>query len=441
MHMKLRFIDLFAGLGGFHQALKALGHDCVFACEINLGLGEIYKRNFKMKPTGDIRSVEPSTIPDHDILCAGFPCQPFSKAGFQLGWEDEVRGTLFGYIVAILKERQPKYVILENVGNFERHDGGNTWRTVKTTMEGLGYHVQATEHKASGGPGLISPHHLGYPHHRERFFMVASLEDLPDEVFPAPIRDRLTCIEDVVQDELSANDQEETKLSQQQTDCIEHWNSLLKCLPESELDNLPSFPIWGDELHATYPYEGKTPLKLLKRELVDYVRFNGEASELKLSRADYLATLPTYATRTKKFPEWKVKFIRQNRDWFKSIVNLIPDGWERDLLELPPSLRKLEWNCKGEERNLWNHILQFRASGLRVKRYQNCPSLVAMTATQIPILGPKRRFITRIEGSRLQGFPDDHELPVKRDEAFQALGNAVHVGVVTELAKRLVICR
>ena len=102
-----------------------------------------------------------------------------------------------------------------------------------------------------------------------------------------------------------------------------------------------------------------------------------------------------------------------------------------------PSLRKLEWNCQGEERDLWKCVLQFRPSGLRAKRYTSCPALIAMTTTQVPILGPKRRFITRVEGLRLQGFPDRHALPKARERAFQALGNAVHVGVVRAIARRL----
>ena len=435
--MKLRFIDLFAGLGGFHQALESLGHECVFASEIDPELREIYRLNFGMTPAGDIRRIDAAKIPSHDILCAGFPCQPFSKAGFQLGWEDEIRGSLFGNIVQILKEHQPKYVILENVGNFDRHDHGNTWRTVKSSLEALDYNVQATEHKSNGGPGLISPHHLGFPHHRERFFIVASMEDLPERVFPTPDRNRRTYMEEVVQDRIFGADKIATKLSQQQYDCIEHWNKLLKCLPESVLDHLPSFPIWGDELHATYPYEDKTPSTLLKRDLIRHVGINGNSSQSKLSRTAYLDMLPAYATRSGKFPDWKIRFIKQNREWFKLIERQIPTGWARKLIEFPPSLRKLEWNCKGEDRNLWTHILQFRSSGLRVKRYENSPSLVAMTTTQIPILGPKRRFMTRTEGLRILGFPDGHEVPKNRADAFQALGNAVHVGVARVIFSRL----
>ena len=115
----MRFIDLFAGIGGFHRALSDLGHECVFACEIDKELKSLYKENFNQEISGDISNINASAVPDHDILCAGFPCQPFSKAGLQLGLADQIRGTLFESIVKILRKRKPKYLILENVGNFD----------------------------------------------------------------------------------------------------------------------------------------------------------------------------------------------------------------------------------------------------------------------------------------------------------------------------------
>ena len=163
----MRFIDLFAGLGGFRLALERLGHECVFACEIDSQLQEVYEDNFPVGPSihGDIRKSK-SHIPQHEILCAGFPCQPFSKSGAQLGLKDQTVGTLFHEIIEILEAHKPNYVILENVGNFGRHDGGHTWFTVKSSLEKLGYNVRGTEHVTSGGDGLISPHHFGFPHHR-----------------------------------------------------------------------------------------------------------------------------------------------------------------------------------------------------------------------------------------------------------------------------------
>ena len=434
----VRFVDLFAGLGGFHLALNELGHECVFASEVDEQLRKLYALNFpdaRDVVHDDIRECK-NRVPEHDILCAGFPCQPFSKSGSQRGLEDETRGTLFHEVLEILKRRRPQYVLLENVGNFERHDGGRTWQIVRKKLKALGYHVRGTEHVASGGHGLISPRHFGYPHTRERFFAVASLDALPDDPFPRGDRRCVTRLTDIVQshDELSAADRREVALTEQQVRCIDHWNELLKAIPQEA--DLPSFPIWSDEIHARYPYAEITPYRCSAEELLGYLRRNGDWEGR--PKTDILAFLPSYARAPQaRFPKWKVDFIRQNRRWFREIASYFPKGWVRELRQLPPSLRKLEWNCQGEERDLWKYVLQFRPSGLRVKRYTSCPALVAMTTTQIPILGPKRRFITRVEGLRLQGFPDGHQLPKARERAFMALGNAVHVGVARRIVQSI----
>jgi DNA (cytosine-5)-methyltransferase 1 len=434
----MRFVDLFAGLGGFHLALSSLGHECVFASEIDEELRELYKQNFGMSSRrvhGDIRACR-EKIPQHDILCAGFPCQPFSKSGDQKGLKDKTRGTLFHEIAAIVGKHRPKYVILENVGNFERHDNGRTWKIVRETLEALEYDVRGTEHVLSGGHGLISPHHLGYPHTRERFFVVASQRPLPKDPFPKRKRDRVTKLSDIIQPlrELSAADRRETTLAEHRINCVDHWNKLLRAIPSAI--ELPSFPIWGDEIYARYPFDSHTPYATTRAGLLAALRRNGAWHDR--PKAEILGLLPSYArTEEKLFPDWKIRFISQNRQWFRAIQPYFPNNWVRELRTFAPSLRKLEWNCKGEERDLWDCVLQFRPSGVRAKRYDACPALVAMTTTQVPILGPKRRFITRVEGLRLQGFPDDHRLPVTHDGAFQALGNAVHVRVVKAIAKAM----
>jgi DNA (cytosine-5)-methyltransferase 1 len=435
--MQLKFIDLFAGLGGFHLALEALGHRCVFASEIDAQLRELYVQNFpdaRDYVVGDI-TTNHGLVPPHDILCAGFPCQPFSKSGYQDG-HDDTRGTLFHDILVILKKHQPSYVLLENVGNFEQHDGGRTWAVAKRRLQRLGYSVVATEHVKSGGYGLLSPHHFGFPHSRERFYAVCRRGPLNADVLPTPDRQRFTELDPFLQsrNELTEFDLAETKLTQQQVACINHWNNLLHALPRGA--EFPSFPLWSDEFDATYAYTETTPFRARKDRLRRWTRPLGATSDM--TRRELIELLPSYAReKVSRFPYWKRRFIKQNRAWYREYRAFIPTGWLTTTRSFPSSLRKIEWNCKSEKRDLWEHVLQFRPSGLRIKRIQTIPALVSLTTTQIPIVGPMRRYITRVEGLRLQGFPDDHRLPSDRDAAFHALGNAVHVDVARAIASRL----
>ena len=131
----MKFIDLFAGLGGFHIALESLGHECVFASEKKEHLAKLYEKNFEIEVNRDITKVKIEEIPNFDILCAGFPCQPFSKAGDQLGLEDKRNGNLFDRLVEIIDYHKPEYFILENVRNLKSHDNFNTWKYIKDKLE------------------------------------------------------------------------------------------------------------------------------------------------------------------------------------------------------------------------------------------------------------------------------------------------------------------
>lgn len=177
-----KFIDLFAGLGGFRLALESLGATCVYSNEWDLPAQEVYKRNFGETPEGDITKVDEKTIPDHDILCAGFPCQAFSISGKRRGFEDS-RGTLFFDVARIVKKKKPKIVFMENVKNFATHDGGKTLEVVKATMEELGYVFRQK---------VLSAVDYGMPQKRERIYMVCIRKDIDNGTFQYPEPFKLT---------------------------------------------------------------------------------------------------------------------------------------------------------------------------------------------------------------------------------------------------------
>ena len=170
------FIDLFAGLGGFRLALESLGAKCVYSSEWDKPVRKVYSDNFDEIPDGDITQVDEKNIPDHDILCAGFPCQAFSISGKQNGFEDS-RGTLFFDVARIVKEKQPKVVFMENVKNFASHDGGKTLDVVRATMENLGYTFFYK---------VLSAVDFGIPQKRERIYMVCFRNDLNVASFNYP---------------------------------------------------------------------------------------------------------------------------------------------------------------------------------------------------------------------------------------------------------------
>lgn len=170
------FIDLFAGIGGFHYALEAQGHKGVFASEWDKNAVQTYENNHGLKPWGDITAIEAKDIPTHDIIAAGFPCQAFSVSGKQNGFSDP-RGTLFFEIARIAKHHRPKILFLENVRNFAKHDDGNTLKTVLHTLDELGYNASTQLFNASD---------FGLPQNRQRFFIVAVNRDFSEVPFEFP---------------------------------------------------------------------------------------------------------------------------------------------------------------------------------------------------------------------------------------------------------------
>ena len=183
-----KYIDLFAGIGGFRLALDSFGAKCVFTSEWDKHCQTVYKKNFNETPSGDITSIKEKDIPSHDIICAGFPCQAFSISGKQKGFED-ARGTLFFDIARIAKHHKPKLMILENVKNFARHNKGKTLGTVLSILNEIDYHV---EYK------VLNASMFGVPQARKRIFLVCIRKDLKN-TFEIPEKNNLNSnLEDVL---------------------------------------------------------------------------------------------------------------------------------------------------------------------------------------------------------------------------------------------------
>lgn len=182
------FVDLFAGIGGFRIAFEKLGGECVFTSEWDKYAQKTYKAWFGEMPAGDIRKVKPSEIPDHEILAAGFPCQPFSLAGVSKknslgvahGFKDKNQGNLFFYLATIIETKKPPILFLENVKNLKSHDGGRTWEVIVKKLDELGY---AVFHKVHNGSHWV-------PQHRERIFIIGLNKKVfgnnPVFTFPEP---------------------------------------------------------------------------------------------------------------------------------------------------------------------------------------------------------------------------------------------------------------
>ena len=208
-HIKeMRFIDLFAGIGGFRIALEEFGHKCVFSSEMDKYCQKVYEDNFKDTPSGDITQISENSIPDFDILTAGFPCQPFSYAGRQEGFNDKTRGTLFFDVLRIIKAKRPKMFLLENVKGLKSHNNGETMDIILSSLKELGYDVHWK---------ILDSHKFGVPQKRERWYCVG-FDKKVDFKFPIQTNPNTT-LKDIVDVEAKHPDLE---LSEFEKSRIQH---------------------------------------------------------------------------------------------------------------------------------------------------------------------------------------------------------------------------
>ena len=187
-----KFIDLFCGIGGFHIALSSFGAECVFASDVDEKARKVYESNYGIFPQGDITKIKNKEIPSHDILCAGFPCQPFSISGKQNGF-DHPSGKLFYQIIRIARYHKPKVILLENVKNLSTHDNGKTITEIRNQLGQIGYYVY--DH-------VLIASDFGIPQARERLYIVALKKSLKIKKFVFPAGDKkVCCVNDILCDE------------------------------------------------------------------------------------------------------------------------------------------------------------------------------------------------------------------------------------------------
>lgn len=449
----MKFIDLFAGLGGFHLGLEQLGHECIFASEINKNLRDIYSKNFpKTKIFGDITKVDINEIGHHSILTAGFPCQPFSRAGLRKGFEDENKGNLFFDIMKIVDKYKPEYIILENVETLLRHGGnirknnlknslqfeGDTFRTIRKLLEKNKYSRGRYEIACK----ILSPHEFGIPQHRRRLFIVARLKSkggLRHFSWPEPHDLSKTSIHNgyfKIDKKISNDELKSIKLTVDEKNIFETWQNFVDNFPSEK--HLPSFPIWSQEWGATYDFKEKTPFASSLEELQNKNGIFGKKILSENKDEIIEKYIPRYSQqKVEKFPRWKIRYIEQNRNFYLQNKDYL-DKFKSKLYNFEFSYQKFEWACKGEKYTLKDKIIQFRQSGLRVSRNRWFPALTTVS-TQKPFMPFVDRKMSVYEMSQLQSLQKLKYLPDFNNGAKTAFGNAVNSEIVKLIAEKLII--
>ena len=404
----MKFIDLCCGIGGFHQALKNMGFECVMASDIDEECRQNYKINYNIEPKGDLTKIDVEDIPNFNILCAGFPCQPFSKAGEQKGFND-TRGNIFFDICKIIKYHNPEYIILENVRNLASHDKGNTWKVIYETLNNLNYYTY-------NKPVILNTLYFGIPQSRERVVILCKRKDL-GELPELPLITKKcikkTALSSIIEDNVSKKYNINEKLKV--TEYI--WNEFINLCNLNNVD-IPKFPIWtdwwdSDGINTTIT---KIDKKLSEEE----------------NKKNILKSQKLFYNKYKKWIDSNREFYNENRyflqEWlFNSRKQELWVG----------AVRKMEWQTSGKKINMNQVLWSPRGSGIRIKNIDYSPTLVAM-ASMIPIYGPKSRILTPRECARLQSFPEDYIIHSNDKIAYKQFGNAVNVKMIEYSARFLI---
>ena len=380
---QLKFIDLFCGIGGFHQALTSLGHECVLACDIDIYCQQNYKENYGIDVFNDVKGINESNVPDFDIITGGFPCQPFSNGGKKKAFDDD-RGLLFDEIMRIAKIKNPRFMFLENVKNILTVSNGEVLEYIKNKIDNYGYALQIFK---------MSPHNYGVPQQRERIYFVCVRKDIYDNI-PIelePYNGEPLDFTKILENPSEINDK--YKLKGDILHVLEAWDEMVKVF---EVGEKLSPTILIHDYYKNYTDE----------------EFEGLADW----RKDYM-------TKNKPLIE---KYKPQFDAWYNK---------HRELLNKREIYGKLEWQVGVVKENdsIFNYFSQIRQSGIRVKKAQYFPTLVAIS--QIPIYGKEKRYITPRECARLQSFPDSYIIHNDDKKSYKQFGNSVNVNNVLNVIK------
>jgi len=371
----MKYYDACCGIGGFTIALEQLGHTCVGACDIDKECRKVYKDNYNIEPDCDMTKI--TEFPDFDIFCCGFSCQPFSNAGNKLGRKDP-RGKLFDHIIRIAKLKNPSYMFLENVKHIRKIDNGKIFEYIVREIDHAGYFLQTFD---------LSPHELGIPQNRERVIFACIRKEIPFKPITLQITKKNISIfeKNVVGYDIKPEEKQ----------ILETWDLMIK-----------EFDIG----------ENCSPTIL--------------ANEFYQERTD---------NEFKQLPTWKQEYIQKNRRIYEKYQETW-DTWyhqNQDILTKKEIFGKLEWQTGKIKKNdsIFNYFIQFRQSGIRVKKADYFPTLVAIVQT--PIYAKEKRYITPRECARLQSFPDSFKIhPIDRI-AYKQFGNAVNVEVVKTVISQI----
>jgi DNA (cytosine-5)-methyltransferase 1 len=370
----LKYIDLFCGIGGFHQALNKLNATCILACDTDKYCRQVYINNYGIEPCEDVKKIDPENLEDFDILCGGFPCQSFSNAGKKKTFDDD-RGLLFDEIIRIAKIKKPRFMFLENVKHILKVGDGEVLKYILNKLDSINYNVQIFN---------MSPHEYGIPQQRERIYFVCVRKD----IYKSHVKLLIEKSNEILFKKYLDNKEdidEKYFLKGDLLKCLNAWEDMIKIFDDDEKIT-PTIMV--SEFYKTY-------------------------------------TDPEF----KALASWRQDYITKNKPLYEKYKDKWDSWYEthNEILSKREIYSKLEWQVGKIKPNdsIFNYFIQFRQSGIRVKKAKYFPTLVAIS--QIPIYGNEKRYITPKECLRLQSFPDNFKLLEEDKHSYKQLGNCVNV--------------